>query len=380
MKQHFLLDPSITFLNHGSFGACPRPVFEVYQDWQRELERQPVKFLARDVYENMYTARAALAAYINAAPQDLVYLPNPTIAGNVVARSLRLNPGDEILATDHEYGALDRTWRFVCTKTGAHYIRRPIPVPVTTPADLVETFWAGVTGRTRVIFISHITSATAIQFPVEEICRRARTAGILSIVDGAHAPGQIPLDLQAVGADFYLGACHKWLCAPKGAAFLHARPAVQPLLEPLIVSWGYEDPTYETGYPFINQHEWQGTRDLAPFLSVPAAIQFQRDHNWDEHRQRCRHLVRQTRQRIAALTGLDPVCPDEPGWFTQFFATPLPELDPQALKLRLYEDYRIEIPVHRFEGRVLIRASFQAYNDQADADTLVDALAALLPR
>ncbi len=247
MRSSFLLDPDIHFLNHGSFGACPRPVFEEYQRWQAELERQPVAFLGRRVNDLLAESRAALAAYLGAAADELVYFPNPTTALNMVTRNLarpdcpaHLRAGDEILTTDHEYGALERTWRYICRQTGARTVQQPIPLPVTTHADFVERFWTGVTERTRVIFLSHITSPTALIFPVAEICRRARAAGILTIVDGAHAPGQVALNLGEVGADIYTGACHKWLCAPKGAAFLYARPDVQPWLEPLVVSWGWK--------------------------------------------------------------------------------------------------------------------------------------------
>ena len=210
-KELFLLDPEIVFLNHGSFGATPRPVFDAYQNWQRELERQPVEFLGRRFNNLMRDARAALAAYVHADAADLIYAPNATTALNIVARSLRLNPGDEILTTDHEYGALDRTWRFIARKTGAVYRAQPIPVPITTPEDFVARLWAGVTPRTRVVFLSHITSPTALIFPVAEICRRARAAGIISIVDGAHTIGQIPLNLEEIGADFYASNLHKWL-------------------------------------------------------------------------------------------------------------------------------------------------------------------------
>ncbi len=344
-KSLFLLDPEVHFLNHGSFGACPRPVFEAYQRWQRELEGQPVAFLGRRVTGLLAESRAALAAYLGVRANDVVYCPNPTTAINAVARNLArpdspvlLEPGDEVLATDHEYGAMDRTWRYVCRLTGAAYIRQPIPLPVTTHAGLVERFWAGVTARTRVIFISHITSPTALTFPVAEICRRARAAGILSIVDGAHAPGQVPLDLAALGADIYTGACHKWLCAPKGSAFLYARPEVQPWLEPLVVSWGWEaerlcPPAEDGPSTFVDWHEWQGTRDVAAYLAVPAAIAFQEQHGWDAVRRRCHKLARETRERINQLTGLAPICPEESPaivrtaggtesipWFTQFFA------------------------------------------------------------
>src|SRR3972149_4609479 len=233
MKDLFLLDPEVIFLNHGSFGACPKTVFEVYQNWQRELERQPVEFLGRRIADLLAEARTQLAAYLGVESDEVVCFSNPTMAINMVARSLDLHPGDEVLASDHEYGALDRTWRFICRQKGAKYIQQPISLPITSQEDVIKTIWQGVSKQTRVIFISHITSPTALVFPVEEICHRARTAGILTIVDGAHAPGQIQLDLDTIGADFYAGACHKWLCAPKGAGFLFARRSAQSRLPPL---------------------------------------------------------------------------------------------------------------------------------------------------
>jgi isopenicillin-N epimerase len=405
-KADFLLDPGIHFLNHGSFGACPRPVFEAYQCWQAELERQPVAFLGRRATELLAQSRAALAGYLGAAADDVVYFPNPTTAINMVARSvarlactkegastwpigrsareaakspLRLRPGDEILTTDHEYGAMDRTWRYICDQINARYVQRPIPLPVTTHADFIERFWAGVTEQTRVIFLSHITSPTALTFPVAEICRRARAAGIVTIVDGAHAPGQLPLNLAELGADIYAGACHKWLCAPKGAAFLYARPEVQPWLEPLVVSWGWEADRPGPS-PFVDWHEWQGTRDLAAYLTVPAAIRFQAEHDWDAVRRRCHALAAETRRRIDALTGLPPISPESGDtWFSQFCAARLPECDLDVFKARLYDEYRVEAPLIRWNSQSFIRVSFQAYNDEDDADALVLALARLLP-
>ena len=389
-KAGFLLDPDIHFLNHGSFGACPRPVFAAYQRWQTELERQPVEFLGQRAADLLAESRAALALYLGAAADDLVYCPNPTTAINMVARNVarpgvagewsgsprQLQPGDEILTTDHEYGAMDRTWRYVCAQIGARYVQRPFPLPMTTPSDFVERFWAGVTERTRIIFLSHITSPTALIFPVAEICRRARVAGILTIVDGAHAPGQVPLNLVELGADIYTGACHKWLCAPKGAAFLYARPEAQSWLEPLVVSWGWEAERPGSSR-FVDWHEWQGTRDLAAYLAVPTAVEFQRDHDWEAVRRQCHRLAFETRRRIDELTGLPPICPET--WFPQFFTARLPECDLDVLKTRLYDEHRIEAPMIRWNRQPFIRVSFQAYNDEADAEALIGALAHLLP-
>ncbi len=386
LRDLFLLQPDIVFLNHGAFGACPRPVFEVYQRWQRELEAQPVEFLGRRFADLMWTAREALAGYLHADPNDLVYVPNATTGLNVVARSLPLEPGDEILATDHEYGALDRTWSLVCSKRGVKYINHPVPVPVSSAKEVVETIWAGVTPRTRVLFLSHITSPTALTFPVAELARRARAAGILTVVDGAHAPGQIPLDLTALGVDFYAGNLHKWLCGPKGSAFLYARREVQHLLEPLVVSWGWHaegsslPEIYRAGQfsTFTLEQEWQGTRDIAAYLSIPAAIQFQAEHDWPRVRQGCYELVRYVRRRLTDLTGLEPICPDSAEWYVQMAALQLPACDVDELKRRLWDEYRVEVPLHTWNGLPLIRISVQGYNTQADLDVLLEALVRLL--
>jgi isopenicillin-N epimerase len=377
MRELFLLDPAVTFLNHGSFGACPRPVFEVYQAWQRELERQPVDFLARRFVERMRQAREDLAAYVHCAPDDLVYVPNATTGVNTAARSLRLGPGDVVVASDHEYGACDRVWRFLAAKQGFDYVRVPLDVPVTTPAALVERLWAAVTPRTRVMYLSHLTSATALVFPVAEACARARQAGILTIVDGAHAPGQLPLDLTVLGADVYAGNCHKWLCAPKGAGFLYVRREVQPLIEPLVVSWGWQA---EKPGPsrFIDEQELTGTRDIAAYLTVPAAIAFQAEHDWPAVRRRCHELVGEARRRLLALDGVRALHPDEDVWYAQMEAVELPPCDPEALWQRLYEQFRVEVPVYTWNGRPILRVSVQAYNRADDLDVLMAGLQACL--
>jgi isopenicillin-N epimerase len=379
MRDLFQLDPDITFLNHGSFGACPRPVFAEYQRWQRELERQPVEFLGRRFNKLMLEARSALGDFVGAEADDLVYVTNATVGLNVVARSIDLQPGDEVLTTDHEYGALDRTWRFLCRKHGARYIRQPVPVPLTSARDVVEALWSGVTDRTRVLFLSHITSPTAITLPIKPLIDRARERSIVTVVDGAHAPGQIDLNLLELGADFYSGNLHKWLMAPKGSAFLYARKERQRLVEPLVVSWGWEA---EKPGPsrFVDEQEWTGTRDIAAFLSVPAAIQFQRDHEWARVKRECHELVRYARRQVSALTGLPPLTPDDEQWFAQMSALPLPLCDVDTLKRRLYDEHRIEIPVIRWNDRCFVRISIQGYNTQAEVEQLVAALSRLLPQ
>ena len=293
MRKHFLLDPDVIFLNHGSFGATPRPVFDVYQAWQRRLEWQPVHFMQHELDRELNTARGVLGAYLGARPEDLVFVHNATFGVNVVARSLHLQPGDEILSTTHEYGACSNAWEMACQKAGAHYVRHPLTLPVTTPEAVVEALWHGVTERTRVIYLSHITSPTALTLPVAEICARARAAGILTVVDGAHAPGQIELNLDQLGADAYTGNLHKWLCAPKGSAFLWVRKELQPQIEPLVVSWGWgQDRNRFEESDYVAALQWQGTDDMSAYLSVPAAIDFQREHDWPAVRARCRCAAR----------------------------------------------------------------------------------------
>jgi isopenicillin-N epimerase len=380
LKKHFLLDPSITFLTHGSFGATPKPVFREYQRWQRELEQQPVEFLGRRSQQLMAEARSALGNFLGTHGDNLVYTQNVTISINIIARSLKLGAGDEVLATNHEYGAVDRTWRFLSKEHGFHYINQPISTPLTTEEQFIEDFWQGVTLRTRVICLSHITSPTAIIFPLREIIRRAREHGILTIVDGAHAPGQIPLQLEALGADFYGGNLHKWLCAPKGAGFLYARPEVQHLIKPLVVSWGYESETPGAS-TFIDYNEWWGTRDLAAFLAVPAAIRFQQENDWDDVRESCHQIVADAQRRICELTGLAPLHPSSRAWFAQLAAAPLPaDTDLPLLKKRLYDEFRIEVPLIEWNGNKLVRISVQGYNSPRDTDQLYRALTLLLPK
>ncbi|HEX6387259.1 MAG TPA: aminotransferase class V-fold PLP-dependent enzyme [Anaerolineae bacterium] len=380
-KDLFLLDPEVVFLNHGSFGATPRPVFEIYQEWQRRLERQPVHFIATELPQHFETARQRLGNYLNADKDDVVYVPNATFALNIVARSLPLQEGDEVLATNHEYGACDRVWRFVGQKKGFRYLQQPIALPVTSADETIDQLWQGVTPRTKVIFVSHITSSTALCLPVAKICKRAREAGILTVVDGAHAPGQVLLDLGAIGVDFYCGNAHKWLCGPKGSGFLYTRPERQHLIEPLVVSWGWgEGRTLSFGSDYLDYLQWVGTNDPAAYLAVPAAIAFQEAHNWPAVRRECHQLVEQAIHRICELTGLAPLYPDNARFYHQMATVPLPQIaDLTALKKRLYEAYRVEIPLLEWQGRHFIRISVQAYNMQSDIDTLLEALTVLLP-
>jgi isopenicillin-N epimerase len=378
MRDLFLLDPDVVFLNHGSYGACPREVLQAQHDWQLRMERNPVAFLGRQSAQLLLAAREALATEVGARSADLVFIPNSTTGVNIVARSLALGPGDEVLTTDLEYGACDATWLQVCAQAGAHYRRVEVALPF-EPGRLVEQLAAAVTPRTRLIYLSHITSTTALTLPVGSVCTLARRLGIPTLVDGAHAPGQIELALDALGADFYVGNCHKWMCAPKGSAFLYARPQWQNGLQATVTSWGYAPDTGgHSGFDaylgrtlFERRLQWQGTRDISPWLAVPAAIDFQRRHDWPAVRRRCHELALETLQAVTHRHGLAPIA-GEAEW-AQMVAIPVASQDPERLRRRLLEESGIEIPVTTHAGRVFVRLSVQGYNTREDLSRLLDA-------
>lgn len=381
LKEYFLLDPTVVFLNHGSYGATPKPVFEAYQNWQLRLERQPVLFLGRELPGLLHQSRVVLGEYLNADADDLVYIPNATHGVNIIAHSLQLKLGDEILTSDHEYGACDYTWDFMCGKTGARYIHQPIPLPVHSQEEIIEQFWQGVTPQTKVIYLSQITSSTALRLPVEEICSRARAAGIMTIIDAAHSPGQIPVDLEALDADIVFGNAHKWLLNAKGSAFLYVRRELQALIDPLVVSWGYHAaPEIATGSRFVDFLQWTGTRDPAAALTVPDAIQFMKDHDWDNVRCQCHVLLREAIERICDLTKMPPLYPLDSDFYDQMGIAPLPRSNLSILKSRLYDEYKIEVPLTEWRDKQFIRISVQGYNTQEDLDALVSALKNLLPQ
>lgn len=386
LSEQFLLDPDVVFLNHGSFGACPRPVFEDYQRWQLTLERQPVAFLdsRRGLAANLAVMREAMAAEFGTTAENIAAVTNATSGLNIAAQSIRLQPGDEILTTDHEYSALEKTWTYVARKTGAKIVVVTVPLPLTTAAQFSDAVIAGMTERTKVLFLSHITSPTALLFPVQGPIAEARKRGIISIIDGAHTPGHIPLDLDALGADYYSGNCHKWLMSPKGSAFIHARPEMQALLDPLVISHGWTADNKLPGVrgpfgnsPFVDEIEMQGTRDPAAWLAIPAAIAFRRQHDWWSVAAECRRLAQETAARLAELTGLAPLSSAE-FCAPQMVAMPIPPCDTGWLKQALLERYNIEIPVFEWQTHHIVRLSCQGYNRREQMDLLLAALTELL--
>ncbi len=373
LRNQFLLDPEITYLNFGSYGACPKPIFEDYQNWQRELEREPIQFISVNGSRNLEISREALGAFINCDPANLVYVPNPTFAINIIAKNLDLKEGDEILSTDLEYGAMDRTWNYYCRQRKARYVRQPVQLPLTTKEAFIENFWKGYSPKTKAIFISQITSTTALILPVKEICEKAKSLGLLTIVDGAHVPGHVKFDLSQIKADIYTGACHKWMMTPKGSSFLYVRKELQEQLHPLIISWGY-DCDAPSDSQFLDYHQFNGTRDFTAYLTIPKSIEFMQHHNWPDVAKDCRNLVKVNAPRFSELLNTTPLSPVTDEFLGQMLSLQIYTETPEKLQRILFTDFRIEIPVMKHGNRVTIRFSINAFNNQADLDRLYDAL------
>ena len=385
MREHFLLDPDVVFLNHGSFGACPREVIAAQQHWVLEMERNPVEFLGRRSAQLLAQARERLAGYLGADAADLVFVPNATTGVNIVARSLALSPGDEILSTDHEYGACEATWQRVCEQTGALWRKVEIPLPF-EQERFAERMLSAIGPRTRVIFVSHLSSTTALVFPLAELCAGARARGVLTLIDGAHAPGQIDVALDALGADFYTGNAHKWLCAPKGSGFLHARREHHERLHATVTSWGYVAGMQGhtgfdayTGRTVLERRlQWQGTRDISPWLAVPAAIDFVTREPWRRARARSHERAIALMHRVAGRYALPVIAEDRD--FAQMVPLPVPHGDAEALRARLFGEHRIEVPVTTHGGRSFVRVSVQGYTTDQELAVLENALAEIDPR
>ena len=366
LKEQFQLNPEYKYLNHGSFGACPLPIFKDREKWQRELEFQPVTFIETKAYNLLETSRKSLSKYIHCDKDDVVYFPNPTTAMNMVIRSLDLKPGDEVLGSNHEYGAVERTWKFVSRKRGFLYKSIDIPIPFSKD-DFIERIKSNINSNTKVIFLSHITSDTAIIFPVDEICKLAKEMGITSIIDGAHAPAHIDLNLNTLGADIYTGACHKWMLCPKGVSFLYSSKKLQQQLEPLIVSWGWEESDKPSDLKFLDHNQYQGTNDISGYLSVPKAIDFLNKNNWTEVSRVCKKNIIDSRNLLLGTLGTEPICPDEN--LGQMTSVQIKISDRDDLYNYLKSN-KVVVPVISWNGSVFVRPSFQCYNTMKDIEIL----------
>ena len=384
LKSKFLLDPEITFLNHGSYGSCPKPVFEVYQKYQTDLESHPIKFMQEDVYKLLEISRESLSHYVNCDKDDLIFVTNPTQAVGTVIHNILINSNDEVLSTNLEYGSCDRMWTYDADQKGYKYIQAEINLPIEDKEFFLNQFWSYASAQTKYVFISQITSTTGMILPIPEIVDEAKKRGIKTIIDGAHVPAHIPLDIKELDPDYYTGALHKWLCCPKGSSFLYVKKEKQDGIQPMLKSWGWGE-EYEkfkssvqlhSPSRFINVFQWQGTRDMSTFFTVPEAIQFQEEHDWDSVRSRSINMVIEARNRINEITKLPKICPDN--WLGQMATILFPIDDTVAFKKTLYNDYQIEMPVMRHIEHTAFRISIQGYNSEADIDHLINALEELI--
>ena len=401
LSQYWALDPGLTFLNHGSFGACPREVLEAQRRWRDRLEAQPVQFFARDLPGLLADARVELGRFVGADSDDLAFVSNATGAVNAVLRSLRFQPGDELLTDDHEYNATINVLRHVAERAGARVVVAEIPFPPRDAEAVVDALVERVTDRTRLALISHVTSPTALVFPIERIVASLAARGVETLVDGAHAPGMLPLDLDALGAAWYTGNLHKWVCAPKGSAFLHVRRDRQTGIRPNTISHGANAPLEPpTGTArFRAEFDWQGTLDPTPWLAVGDALRFVGglvEGGWPAVMARSHALAIRARNAVAPTLDLAPGQAPPDDMIGSMVALPLPTsgalaaagagsspLDTDALQWRLLKEHRIEVPITPWPvpaaesstaARRLIRVSAALHNDDGDMDRLVEAL------
>ena len=380
MKEHWLLNPSITFLNHGSFGAAPIAVLDKQAEYRRRMEQEPVRFLARDVEGLIDAARREVAQFIGARPEAVVFVQNATAGVNAVLRSQRFSSRDELLVTSHEYNATRNVLEYVAARSGASVIAVDIPFPIASPDVVVDRILNAANSRTRLLVIDHITSQTALIFPIEDVIREMHARGIEVLVDGAHAPGMIPLNLSSLGASYYTGNLHKWVCAPKGAAFLHVREDRRSRVRPVSISHGANS-TRTDRSRFHLEFDWPGSIDPTAWLAVPEAIRFMAQvtgGGWQDVMRRNHALALQARDTMCAALEIDPPAPDS--MLGSMASFPISDGDADALNLALYEKHSIEVPVMpwpRTPHRVL-RVSAQLYNEPADYQKLAEAVTAEL--
>lgn len=385
LANHWRLDPSITFLNHGSFGACPLPVLETQSELRARLEHEPVRFLVEDLESLQDEARAALAAFIGAQPDDLALITNATEGVNAVLRSLDFSPGDELLTTNHEYNACRNALDFIAQRTGAVVTIANIPFPIASPDQALTAIADAASPRTRLALISHVTSPTALIFPIQRIVALLAECNIPTLVDGAHAPGMLTLDLAAINAAYYTGNCHKWLCAPKGAGFLWVRSDLQHNIRPLSISHGANS-TRTDRSRFQIEFGWTGTNDPTAALCIPAALRFMHSllpGGWTDIMRTNRALALRARSILCKALNTDPPAPDDMiGAIASLplpdapAAPPAPSLDHDPLQHTLLNEHAIQVPIVPWPAhpKRLIRISAQLYNTPHQYEQLADAL------
>jgi isopenicillin-N epimerase len=367
VRSQWRLDEEAIFLNHGSFGATPIPVLEVQADWQKQLERQPVYFMERILIPALREAAGKLGAFVGAEGKDIAFVDNATTGVNAVVRSLKFEPGDEILTTNHVYGAVRKALAYVADCSGAKLVEVAVPFPLQDPQQVIDAVAAAITEHTRLAVFDHITSPTALILPLETLIRVCKSRGIPVLVDGAHAPGMIPLQIETLGADWYTGNCHKWLCAPKGCAFLWTSPDRQAATHPTTISHGYK-------VNYLEEFDWTGTRDPSAWLSVTAAIDFQEQLGVEAVRTHNFQLARSAGAMLAERWGTSIPSPDSMiGSMMTVLLPPVQNLD--SLHRDLWDDHRIEVPIIPFGETGWLRISAQVYNEFWEYERLAEAVA-----
>jgi isopenicillin-N epimerase len=376
IRKEWFLDEDVVFLNHGSFGACPRSVLAMQREWRTQMESEPVRFMTRELPNHLAVARAELAAFVGSRVEDLVFVQNATDGANAVLRSLipTFKPGDELLTASHAYRAVRQTMLYVAGLSGATVVDAQVPFPIADPDEVTDAIARAITPRTAFAVIDHITSPTGVIFPIEQIIALFKERGIPVLIDGAHAPGQIALNLDTLGADYYIGNCHKWLYAPKGAALLWVDKKHQSKIHPTVIS-------HYLGGGFQTEFAWTGTLDPTAFLSIPAGIEFHRNLAAAGSREYTRMMLLDARREISAALGVPLAAPEE--MLANLCAFPLPQ-DPNATDERvqrlhdaLFDEYHVEVPAMNANGKLYVRASSQVYNDRSDFDALKTALVEL---
>ena len=374
-KDSFLLEEGITYLNHGSFGACPRDIFEDYQNWQFKLEIQPVQFLTEELYPALKESRESLAAFLGCDQDEVLFFPNPTTAISNIIYNLDLKPGDEVLTTDHEYGALVRAWNAWGKKSKVYIKNEHITLPLESKDKFFEDISNKISSKTKVIFLSQITSPTGLVFPIQDIIDYAKKRKIITIVDGAHVPGHIDLNIHNLGCDFYTGALHKWMCGPKGTSFLFVKKEHQKWIKPVIYSWGKDGDDPERS-EFLQDFQWQGTRDMSAFLTVPKVINFFKN-DIESFLEDSKKLILNTGDQFQKVLRTDPISRGD-DFLGQMISFPLPKNTNNKIKNMLWENYKIEIPIFEWNKEKFIRLSIHIYNDQKDIDSLMNALRSII--
>jgi isopenicillin-N epimerase len=381
-RDEMLLDPTVTNLNTGSFGPLPRCVFERATALRLRQAEEPMDFFLRQMPPLLWHARQRLAQFLGGKPERLVFTVNVSAAINIIASSLQVAAPGEILLTDHEYGAMHWCWERAAQRLGLTLRTFPLPVLPADPQEIIDAFRSALNVRTRLAFFSHVISSTGLVLPAKAICAEARRRGVMTVVDGAHAPAMVPLALDEMGCDFYGGNCHKWLLAPMGSGFLHLGAGNEDRLQPLQVSWGYhpdrrrmDEPDEFGSTPRLRFLEFEATRDLCPWLALPTAIDFQATIGWERIRCHNEELVCYTQQRMGAVPGLQLHTPNHPQMHGFLTAFKLPaNVDGPALRQRLWLRHRIEAPViDRPEGQ-LLRVSTHFYNSKEEVDRLAEAI------